>query len=53
MAEKSERPANPLESILPSCSTSDESLHIANENVKNIIKKRSKRKCGTYVHYDE
>ena len=46
-----ERSSNPLENLLPSCS--DEATYVANENVKDVIKKGIKCKRGNYCHYDD
>ena len=46
-----ERSSDPLENLLPSCS--DEATYVANENVKDVIKKGIKRKRGNYCHYDD
>ena len=46
-----ERSSDPLENLLPSCS--DEATYVANENVKDVIKKGIKRKRGNHCHYDD
>ena len=46
-----ERSSDPLENLLLSCS--DEATYVANENVKDVIKKGIKRKRGNYCHYDD
>ena len=46
-----ERSSDPLENLLPSCS--DEAIYVANENVKDVIKKGIKCKRGNYCHCDE